>query len=101
MTNKRDQHQVGIPKKPRGQQTGFAGHSDQNRKEKAQTPALRGKRKTENRMFGDKSEQHISSDSTSPSTNSPSTPAMNIRSKGGAGGERAFKRRLAKKRADG
>ena len=98
MANKRDQHQVGIPKKPRGQQTGFAGHADQNRKEKAHTPALRGKRKTENRMFGDKSEQHISSDSTSPSTNSPSTPAMNIHSKRGAGGERVFKRRLAKQR---
>ena len=98
MANKKDQHQVGIPAKPRGQQTGFAGHPDQNREEKEHTPAVRGKRKTENKMFSDESEQHISSDPTTPSTNSPSTPAMNTQSKGEAGGEAVFKRRLAKKR---
>ncbi len=98
MANKKDQHQVGIPKKPRGQQTGFAGHPDQNREEKEHTPAVRGQRKTENKMFGDASEQHIASDPTTPSTNSPSTPAMNAKGKGGAGGEAAFKRRLARNR---
>lgn len=99
MANKRDQHQVGIPDKPRGQQTGFAGHPDQNREEKEQTPALSGKRKTENKMFGDASEQHVASDPTTPSTNAPSTPAMNRKSSGAAGGEAVFKKRLAKKRA--
>jgi len=98
MRNKKDQHIVGTPEKPRGQQTGFAGHPDQNREEKEHTPAVRGRRKTENKMSGDESEQQISSDPTTPSTNSPSTPAMNTQSKGGAGGEAVFKRRLAKKR---
>ena len=98
MANKRDQHQVGIPEKPRGQQTGFAGHPDQNREEKEHTPSVSGRRKTKNKMFGDASEQHVASDPTTPSTNSPSTPAMNTKSKGGAGGEAAFKKRLAKKR---
>jgi hypothetical protein len=98
MRNKKDQHIVGTPEKPRGQQTGFAGHPDQNREEKEHTPAVRGRRKTENKMSGDESEQHISSDPTTPSTNSPSIPAMNVKSKGGAGGEAVFKRRLARKR---
>jgi hypothetical protein len=50
-------------------------------------------------MFGDASAQHIGSDPITPSTNSPSTPAMNTRVKGDSGGEKVFKRRLAKKRA--
>ena len=29
----KDQHKAGIPPKPRGQQTGFAGNPDQNREE--------------------------------------------------------------------
>lgn len=99
MANKKDQHQVGIPEKPRGQQTGFAGHTDQNREEKDHTPAISGRRKNKNKMFGDASEKHVASDPTTPSTNSPSTPAMNAKSKGGAGGEAVFKRRLAKKRS--
>jgi len=53
----KDQHQAGIPPKPRGQQTGFAGHPDQNRVEMEKTPALRGRRKKENKMFADASEQ--------------------------------------------
>lgn len=98
MANKRDQHQVGIPEKPRGQQTGFAGHPDQNREEKEQTPAVGGGRRSENKMFGDASEKHVSSDPTTPSTNSPSTPAMNTKSGDVAGGEAVFKGRLAEKR---
>ena len=98
MANKKDQHQVGIPEKPRGQQTGFAGHTDQNREEKDHTPAISGRRKTKNKMFGDASAQHVASDPTTPSTNSPSTPAMNAKRKGGAGGEAVFKRRLARHR---
>ncbi len=70
---KKDQHKAGIPPKPRGQQTGFAGNPDQNREEMKNTPALRGRRKNANKMFGDASEQHVATDATKPSTNSPST----------------------------
>ena len=76
MGTRKDQHKVGTPSKPRGQQTGFAGQADQNRERKADTPALRGARKKGNRMFGDASEQHTGGDSVTPSTNRPSTPGM-------------------------
>lgn len=72
----KDQHKVGTPPKPRGQQTGFAGNPDQNRQQMDETPALRGVRKKGNRMFGDASEQHIGGDAVTPSTNRPSTPGM-------------------------
>jgi hypothetical protein len=99
MSQQKDQHNVGTPAKPRGQQTGFAGHSDQNREEMEDTPALVGERKLANKMFADKSQQHVSSDASKPATNSPSVPAMNQRGKGGQGGEGVFKKRLARKRA--
>lgn len=67
------QHKAGTPAKPRGQQTGFAGNPDQNRQQKAETPALRGIRKKGNKMFGDASEQHTGSDAVTPNTNRPST----------------------------
>jgi hypothetical protein len=73
MATKKDQHKAGIPPKPRGQQTGFAGNPDQNREEMKKTPALRGRRKSANKMFADASEQHIGADASTPSTNSPST----------------------------
>lgn len=72
----KDQHKAGTRSKPRGQQTGFAGHSDQNREQQNETPALRGVRKKGNRMFSDASEQHIGGDAVTPSTNRPSTPGM-------------------------
>jgi hypothetical protein len=75
MGTRKDQHKVGAPEKPRGQQTGFAGNPDQNREEMTKTPALRGRRKKENRMFGDASEQHVASNPANPSTNAPSTIA--------------------------
>ncbi len=99
MADQRDQHKVGIPAKPRGQQTGFAGRRDENREEMEQTPALRGRLKGANKMFSDESSQHIAGDSVTPSTNSPSIPAMNTGGhKGESGGEAVFKQRLAKKR---
>ena len=73
MAARKDQHKVGTPSKPRGQQTGFAGNPDQNREEMKKTPALRGRLKKGSEMFGDASEQHIAADSVTPSTNSPST----------------------------
>ena len=98
MPQSKDQHTVGTPEKPRGQQTGFAGNADQNREEMEETPALRGTRKFANKMFADASQQHIGGDSIKPTTNSPSVPAMNQKGRGGQGGERSFKRRLARKR---
>jgi len=73
---RKDQHKVGTPEKPRGQQTGFAGNPDQNREEKEETPALRGTRKNTNKMFGDDSRQQTGASSVTPSTNRPSTPGM-------------------------
>jgi hypothetical protein len=73
MGTRKDQHKVGTPPKPRGQQTGFAGNPDQNREEMGKTPALRGRRKKTNRMFADASEQHVAGNPVTPSTNAPST----------------------------
>ena len=73
MAATKDQHKAGIPPKPRGQQTGFAGNPDQNREEMEKTPALRGGRKSANKMFGDASEQHVAGNAATPSTNAPST----------------------------
>lgn len=73
MGTRKDQHNVGTPAKPRGQQTGFAGNPDQNREEMNKTPALRGRRKKTNKMFADASEQHVAGNPATPSTNAPST----------------------------
>lgn len=73
MRTKKDQHTVGTPQKPRGQQTGFAGNPDQNREKMKDTPAVRGRQKRANKMAGDASEQHIGGNAVAPSTNAPST----------------------------
>ena len=100
MGTKKDQHKVGTPARPRGQQMGFAGNPDQNREAMKQTPALRGRLKRANKMFADESSQHVTGDVVTPRSNSPSTPAMNAGAhKEESGGERVFKRRLAKKRS--
>lgn len=99
MMKQKDQHNVGTPAKPRGQQMGFAGTPDQNREEMKETPAVGGRRRVGNKVAGDASQQHVSSDATTPSTNSPSTPAMNAKPKRSGGGAGGFKERLAKKRS--
>ena len=97
MGNKKDQHKAGIPSKPRGQQTGFAGNPDQNREAKEETPALRGRRKTANKMFADKSSQHRATDAAKPKSNMPSIPAqVGGGHVGETGGEIAAKRRKKK-----
>lgn len=98
MANKKDQHKVGTPTKPRGQQTGFAGNADQNREAMKETPALRGRRKNATKMFADESSQHIGGDASTPSSNTPSVPAAAPTGKklGETGGERVFKQRLKK-----
>jgi hypothetical protein len=98
MTSVKDQHKVGTPGKPRGQQTGFAGNPDQNREEKKKTPAIRGVRPRANKLAGDASQQQLSSDAVKPNTNVPSTVARNIKPTGGGGGAAGFKKRLAKQR---
>ena len=94
MSSKKEQSKVGRPKKPRGQQTGFAGNPDQNREEKKNTPALRGRRKQANEMFADESSQHIGGDAVTPKSTQPSLPAFNSGGHvGETGGEIAFKQR--------
>jgi hypothetical protein len=97
--NQRDQRKVGIPARPRGQETGFGNNPDQNLQKMEDTPAIRGRRKNVNKMFADKSSQQAGSDAVTPSTTSPSTTAMHTDAKGETGGERVFKKRLAKKRS--
>jgi hypothetical protein len=95
MSSKKAQARAGRKSKPRGQQTGFAGNPDQNREEMKNTPALRGRRKAANKMFGDESRQQTGSDASKPRSNTPSLPAaMPSDTKVGEGGdERAFKQR--------
>jgi hypothetical protein len=100
MGQKKDQHNVGTPSKPRGQEMGLAGTPDQNRSEMDKTPALRGRRKEHNKMFGDVSQQHVNSDATKLKSNSPSTIVMNTKPSREGGGAAQFKKRLAKKRAN-
>lgn len=98
MGSKKDQHKAGLPAKPRGQQTGFAGNPDQNREAMKETPALRGRRKGANKMFADESRQQQTSDAAKPSTNTPSVPAQEGGGHiGETGGEIAAKRRAKSK----
>src|SRR5436305_13679526 len=100
MVTKKDQHKVGTPRKPRGQQMGFAGNPDQNREAMKDTPALRGRLKKATRMFADESSQHETGDAVTPRSNSPSVPAAAPTGVklGDTGGERVFKQRQAKSR---
>ena len=101
MASKKEQSKVGIPEKPRGQEMGDerSVNSNESRTAKSETPALSGRRTAANKMFADKSRQHQTGDAATPRSNTPSTPA---RDDGGpvgqTGGERAFKKRQAKKR---
>jgi hypothetical protein len=99
MSEQKDQHKVGTPEKPRGQEmgTGFVAKSSAA---KENTPATRGERKDENAMFGDESEHHVASNPSAPNTNSSSVPnALPAGVKlGESGGEREFKERHADKK---
>lgn len=101
MSSKKEQSKVGRKERPRGQQTGFAGNPDQNREEMKNTPALRGRRKSANKMFADESAQQVGSDASKPRSNTPSIPAaMPTGVKlGESGDERAFKKRQQKRRS--
>jgi hypothetical protein len=97
MANEKDQHKVGIPKKPRGQEMGRPGLEDRSRQSKKETPALHGRRKKANEMFADDSAQHVGANPSAPRSNSPSTPGAlpgDVKL-GESGGETAFKQRHA------
>lgn len=99
MKPKKDQHKVGIRSKPRGQQMGTAGATDQNRAEMKETPAIKGDRKQANKLAADKSSQYTGGDAVTPRTTSPSTPGMTSeKRKGQSGGETLFKAKLKKAR---
>ena len=99
MKPKKDTHKVGIKAKPRGQQMGTAGATDQNRKEMKDTPAVLGRRKVANKMAADKSTHNIGGDAVTQRTSSPSTPAMTggVHT-GESHAETVFKARLTKAR---
>lgn len=99
-TKKEQQQKAGAPQKPRGQEMGRGDDVDQNRQEMADTPALRGRRKSANKMFADESSQHVGNDAATPRSNSPSLPAAMPTGVplGETGGEKAFKRRQSKQR---
>jgi hypothetical protein len=98
MAIKKDQHKAGAPQKPRGQEMGRGEDRDQNREAKADTPALRGRRKKANEFFADESSQHVGSDGATPRSNTPSIPATLPAGKplGQSGGEKEFKARQKK-----
>jgi hypothetical protein len=100
MGTKKEQRKAGSKQKPRGQQTGFVGNPDQNREEMKNTPALRGRRKAESRMFGDASAQQTGTDAAKPRSNQPSLPAaLPTNTKlGESNDERAFKQRQKAKK---
>jgi hypothetical protein len=82
----KDEHTVGTPEKPRGQQTGFAGNPDQNREEKKETPAIKGNRPRANKMAGEASQQQVSTDAVTPNSNTPSTAVRDVKTSRGSGG---------------
>ncbi|MBC7912082.1 MAG: hypothetical protein H7Y30_16360 [Pyrinomonadaceae bacterium] len=98
-TGRKDQSKAGLPAKRRGQQTGSAGNPAKSREAKDETPATSGRRGSANKMFADKSSQHLMSDGATPRSNTPSAPAQTSGGHvGETGGEIAFKQRQAKSR---
>ncbi len=99
MASRKTQAKAGIPAQRRGQQMGDAKTNNPNKQteSKANTPALRGRRKAENKFFADDSAQQAGSNAARPRSNTPSVPAAQPTGKklGESGGERAFKRRQA------
>lgn len=98
MNDQDAQNKAGIPEKRRGQQMGDGANPDQNLAAEADTPAMSGRRPDANEMFADGSTQHFGSDSSTPSTVSPSTPGAipTDAPLGQSGGEKAFKERQPK-----
>ena len=102
MVSKKTQSKAGAPAVRRGQQMGDARTVAPNKQQesKANTPALRGRRKEVNEFYADDSAQQAGSEGARPRSNSPSIPAAlpTNQKLGESGGERAFKRRQSKTR---
>ena len=101
MASKKSQAKAGLPAVRRGQQMGDAAKTNSPNKQaesKANTPALRGRRKAENKFFADDSQQAGGGDAARPRTVSPSVAAAvpTGAKQGEPGGERAFKQRQPK-----
>ena len=99
MVSRKTQSKAGIAEKRRGQQMGDERSRPSKVDEaKRETPALRGRRKTESKFYADESSQNVGSDGEAPRDNSPSVPAAIPTGTrlGESGGERAFKQRLSR-----
>ncbi|HVG30462.1 MAG TPA: hypothetical protein VM864_12220 [Pyrinomonadaceae bacterium] len=106
MASRKAQSKAGIAAERRGQQMGDSRSTNVPAKQEqaeAQTPALRGRRKQANKFYADDSAQAAGSNAARPRSNSPSIPAALPTGKklGEPGGEKAFKRRQAKKGEEG
>jgi hypothetical protein len=103
MASRKTQAKAGIPAERRGQQMGDAAKTNNPNKRaesEADTPALRGRRKTENQFFADDSAQQAGSDAATPRSNTPSVSAAipTGQKLGESGGERAFKQSQSSKK---
>lgn len=101
MASRKTQAKAGIPATRRGQQMGDAAKTNNPNKQaesKADTPALRGRRKTENQFFADDSAQQTGAEGDRPRSNTPSISAAipTGQKLGESDGERVFKERQAK-----
>jgi len=95
-TSRKTQAKAGIPARRRGQQMGDERSQPSKIDEaQAETPALRGRRKSASKFFSDESSQRTGTRGESPRDNSPSVPAaipVGVR-QGESGGEAEFKAR--------
>ena len=96
MVSKKTQSKAGVPERRRGQQMGDErSQPDKTREAKAETPALRGRRKEASKFFADDSAQQTGSRGETPRDNTPSVPAAvpTGTKLGESGGESEFKAR--------
>lgn len=95
-TSRKTQTKAGVPERRRGQQMGD-GRSKPSKIDEAQaeTPALRGRRKTASKFYADDSSQHTGTRGETPRDNTPSVPAAIPTGNkiGESGGEAEFKAR--------
>ncbi|HEY0173011.1 MAG TPA: hypothetical protein VGB98_18500 [Pyrinomonadaceae bacterium] len=95
-TSKKTQAKAGIAERRRGQQMGDErSKSSKIDEAQAETPALRGRRKSANEFFADDSSQTVGTRGETPRDNTPSVPAAiptGVK-QGESGGEAEFKAR--------
>ena len=95
-TSRKTQAKAGIAERRRGQQMGDERSQPAKIDEaQAETPALRGRRKSASKFFADESSQHVGTRGETPRDNTPSVPAAiptGVK-QGESGGEAEFKAR--------